>query len=98
MWFKEINEGLLLLIKVVPGASRTEIVGLLGNRLKIKVAAPPEQGKANAMLISFLAELLGLKKSNISVKFGKSSPEKNIVVQVSKSEQKELEKKLLTLA
>src|SRR5690554_3006126 len=47
-------------VKVVPRASRDEVVGWLGDRLKIKIAAPPQDGRANDALEAFLAERLGL--------------------------------------
>lgn len=48
-----------LQVKVVPGASRSEIVGRLGAALKVRVAAPPEGGKANREVLALLAERLG---------------------------------------
>ena len=63
-------------VKVVPGSSRTQITGILGEMLKIKVAAPPEKGKANQSLIAFLAKLLGLKKNDIEIVSGKTNPVK----------------------
>jgi len=53
-------QGYLLLVHVVPGASRTEIAGLHGGRLKVRVAARPEKGAANRELLKFLARRLGL--------------------------------------
>jgi uncharacterized protein (TIGR00251 family) len=46
-------------VKVVPGAARSEVVGVLGNRLKVRVAAPAEGGKANRALEKLLKEWLG---------------------------------------
>ena len=53
--------GVIFKVKVVPGSSRTVIAGVLGGMLKVKIAAPPEKGKANKALIDFLAGKLGLK-------------------------------------
>jgi len=66
----------LLWVKVVPGASRTAIAGTLGERLKVRVASPPEQGRANAALCAFLAKQLGLRAADVSVAGGSTSPEK----------------------
>jgi uncharacterized protein (TIGR00251 family) len=51
--------GLELRLKVVPGASRSAIAGVLGDRLKVRVAAPPEDGKANRAVIEVLVAWLG---------------------------------------
>ena len=71
-------EGVLLRVKVVPGASRTKVAGLIGDRVKITVAAPPEKGKANATLESFLAKLCGLRKRDVSVVAGRTSAAKSV--------------------
>ena len=65
-------------VKVVPGASRTEIVGPLGNRLKIRVAAPAEGGKANRALVDLLREWLGTR--DVEIVAGRSSAEKTVRV------------------
>lgn len=51
--------GFVLRIQVVPGASRSHIVGLHGDRLKVRIAAPPEDGKANAELTAILKAWCG---------------------------------------
>jgi len=68
------DDNVLLPVKVVPGASQTRCMGILDDRLKIAVAAPPEKGKANAQLIAFLAKKLSLRKKDIIVERGHSSP------------------------
>ena len=77
---RETDQGIILVVKVVPGSSRTTIGGLLENMLKIKVSSPPEKGKANQCLIEFLAEKLSVKKSAISIISGQSSPVKSIKI------------------
>jgi uncharacterized protein (TIGR00251 family) len=69
-----------LKVKVVPGSSRDEIVGWLGDALKIKVTAPPEKGRANEAVVSLLAERLGLPADAVTVANGHSSPSKVIVI------------------
>jgi len=51
---------LILSIKVQPGANRDEIVGIQGNHIKIRISAPPQDGKANGQLIKFLAKNFGV--------------------------------------
>lgn len=68
----------LLWIKAVPGASRDQIAGLVGDRLKVRVAAPPEGGKANKAICKLLAKALGVKASQVSIESGQANPEKII--------------------
>ena len=67
-------------VKVVPGSSRNQIVGWLGDALKIKVTAPPEKGQANEAVIELLAEALDLTTNDIEVLSGHSSPSKIIAI------------------
>lgn len=62
-FFQATCQGYLLRLTVVPGARHTEVVGLLGDRLKVRVKAPPEKGAANRELLDFLARRLGLPQS-----------------------------------
>lgn len=68
-----IDEGVRIRVHAQPGASRTQISGLHGQSLKIKIHAPPEDGKANAELCKFLAEVLGVAKSAVVLVSGASS-------------------------
>lgn len=75
-WVKRSPDGLELRIKVVPGASQTGIAGILGNRLKVRVAAPPENGKANAAVVKLLSEVLDGQQG--AVIHGQTAPEKTV--------------------
>lgn len=66
----------LLRVKAVPGARRNEIAGVLGDRLKVRVSAPPEGGKANAAICEVISEAVGIKATLVSVERGASSAEK----------------------
>jgi uncharacterized protein (TIGR00251 family) len=67
-------------VKVVPGSSRDQIVGWLGDALKIKVMAPPEKGKANEAVVELLSMTLGISSDDIEVVSGHSSPSKIIAI------------------
>lgn len=69
-----------LSLKVVPGSSRDEIVGWLGDSLKVKVKAPPEKGRANEAVVALLAERLGIDASSIAVVSGHASAGKVVAV------------------
>ena len=62
-----------LKVKAVPGASRSEIIGRLGEALKVRVAAPPEGGKANREILEMLAEKLGLPADGVTLVSGAAS-------------------------
>jgi uncharacterized protein (TIGR00251 family) len=70
-----------LSLKVVPGSSRDEIVGWLGDSLKVKVKAPPEKGRANEAVVALLAERLEIDASSIAVVSGHGSPAKVLDVE-----------------
>lgn len=65
-----------LAIKAVPGARRDEIAGRLGDRLKVRVAAPPEDGKANAAICALISAALGVRARDVQVVAGHSRAEK----------------------
>jgi uncharacterized protein (TIGR00251 family) len=78
-----------LRVKVVPGASRTEVVGLLGAAVKVRVAAPPEGGQANREVCALLADRLGLPLAQVTVVSGPASPNKVIgLVGIAETEAK----------
>ena len=79
-FFQPTCQGYILRLLVVPGAARTEVVGLQGDRLKVRVAAPPEKGKANRELLAFLARRLGLAKKAVELTLGAKSRDKVVTV------------------
>ena len=83
-WEKIISaseNGVQLVVKISPGASRTKIMGPYGDCIKIAVQAPPEKGKANSALIAFLAKILKTSKQNISIRTGLTSPQKVLFIE-----------------
>lgn len=72
--------GAVLAVKAVPGSSRDRVVGVLGDCLKLAVAAPAEKGKANAAIASLLAAQLGLPARSIELVSGAASPRKAFLV------------------
>lgn len=79
-WYKQNAEGYTLSIHAQPGAKRSEVAGLHGERLKIRLAAPPVEGRANDALVAFIADALDLPRSKVRILKGESSREKIVAV------------------
>ena len=80
------GDQLLLDIKAVPGSSKSQIAGLSENRLRIKIAATPEDGKANAELRAFLAKTLDCPKKDITLTAGEKSRLKTLALPLAAQE------------
>lgn len=80
-WYRRDADGsILLAVHAQPGARRTEIAGLHADALKIRVAAPALEDRANDALIEFLAERFDVPKRNVTLSSGQKSREKRFVV------------------
>jgi uncharacterized protein len=86
------SSGVRFAIKVVPGASRDRVVGLLGDALKVAVSKPPSGGAANGAVIQLLAKALGVREAQVTIVAGHSNPRKEI--EVSGITETELDRKL----
>lgn len=73
---EQSGDDVLIWIKAVPGASRDEIAGVVGDRLKIRISAPPQGGNANKAICKLLANSLGVKPNQLSIEHGGTSPAK----------------------
>jgi len=73
-------------VKVVPRASRNEIVGVEGEVLRLRLTAPPVEGAANAALLAFLAEVLDVPKRDVRLVSGQTSRRKVVAVAGLKAE------------
>ena len=88
--FRTIGDYMFLDIKAVPGSSKSSLGEVQAGRLKVRIAAAPEDGKANGELCSFLAKTLRLAKKDLVITSGEKSRLKTIRLPVSARE--ELEK------
>ena len=80
-WIQNAIVGCKIRIHVQPAAKKTEIVGLhVEDSLKVKVKAPPEDGRANEELIRFLASKLGMRKNEVEILRGHKSRQKDILL------------------
>ena len=72
------SEGVTFTIKVIPNASRTEVTGWLGDAIKVRLQAAPENGKANQALIQFFSSKLNCQRKQIVLESGEFSPQKRL--------------------
>lgn len=79
-WLRASGDDVVLNLHVQPGAKKTEIAGEHGEALKVRLGAPPVDGKANEALIEFLAERLGVPKSRVHLEAGQTSRAKRVCV------------------
>ena len=77
---RESKRGVVLAVHVVPRSARSEITGVHGQALKIRLTAPPVQGAANKALVALLAKTLGIAKGRIQIISGQTSRDKTLVV------------------
>jgi hypothetical protein len=80
VWVRPDGDGWLLELHVQPGAKRTGVVGEHGGRLKLKIAAPAVDNKANTHLLAWLAARLGVPKSAVHLVRGETSRQKTVAV------------------
>lgn len=84
-WFRWDGEDLILDCHLQPRASKDEFAGLHGERMKIRLTAPPVEGKANAHLIAFLAAAFGVAKSQVSLESGELNRQKRVRVRAPRT-------------
>ncbi|MDR0563659.1 MAG: DUF167 domain-containing protein [Azoarcus sp.] len=78
-WLTQTPDGsLILCLHVQPGAKQTGFAGLHGNDAKLRLAAPPVDGKANAALCAYLAKICGASKSEVQIISGETSRSKRV--------------------
>ncbi|MBI5394811.1 MAG: YggU family protein [Verrucomicrobia bacterium] len=79
-FLKQTPDGCELSVRVQPGASRSGLAGLHGTELKVRIKAPPVEGKANDALLEFLAETLRVRRSACEIVRGDKSRSKVVLV------------------
>lgn len=83
-WYRLQHGVIILTLHIQPGAKRSEITGLHGDALKIKLAAPPVEGRANKALLKFIAGLLDVPLRNVELRQGEQSRRKVVAIAGSK--------------
>ena len=77
---RETDGGVIVPVKAVPGSSRDNVVGVLGDCLKVATSAAPEKGKANAAIARTLAKALGVDRRSVELVSGPTNPRKEFRV------------------
>jgi uncharacterized protein len=80
-WYREDSAGVTFSVRVVPRASRSEVVGFHDGALKIRIAAPPVEGAANQELLKFLARRFAAPRASVTLIAGASS--KNKIIRIA---------------
>lgn len=83
-WLRRDGPDLVLQVQIQPRASSDAIAGVLGDRLKIRLTAPPVEGKANEHLIAWLARLFGVSRNQVILERGASSKLKQVRIRSPK--------------
>ena len=71
---------MMIRVRVIPNASRSEVVGRIGSTVRVKVAAPAIDGKANAELASFLSDFFEVKNRGVKIVRGQKGKEKTVEI------------------
>ncbi len=79
-WYRISDECITLTLHVQPGAKKTSIAGLHGDALKIRLAAPPVEGRANEALLRFIADLFKVPLREVHLKQGEQSRHKRVEI------------------
>jgi uncharacterized protein (TIGR00251 family) len=82
-WFRREKDVTILTLYVQPGAMRNEMAGLHGEALKIKLAAPPVEGRANDTLLRYIADLFSVAHRNVELRQGTRSRRKVVAIRGS---------------
>jgi len=83
-WYRRNGDIVTLTLHIQPGAKRTEVAGLHGDALKIRLAAPPIEGRANEALLKFIAESFAVPLRQVELKQGGQSRHKVVAVSGSR--------------
>lgn len=77
---------MIIALRVQPGAKRSRLMGMHGDRLRVAVAAPPVDGKANKALIRWFAKELGLRPAHLELVSGQTGRDKRVRVAAARSQ------------
>jgi len=82
-WYRSSGDCITLTLHVQPGAKQTTVAGLHGAALKIRLSAPPIEGRANEALLRFIADFFKVPLRNVELKQGEQSRHKRVEIRGS---------------
>ncbi len=94
-WCSVLRGGVRLAVQITPNASRTEVIGVLGEALKLKLQAQLIEGKANEALVKYLAKALDVPRSAITITHGLTAKKKLLEIISATLTPDEVEKRLV---
>jgi uncharacterized protein (TIGR00251 family) len=82
-WCSALDGGVRIAVQVMPNAKKTEVVGIIDDAIKIRLQAPALEGRANEALIRFLADVLNVSKSAVTLTHGQTNKRKLLEVKAA---------------
>jgi uncharacterized protein (TIGR00251 family) len=79
-WCSALPDGVRIAVQVTPNAKKTEVLGVHGDALKLKLQAQPIEGKANEALVKYLAKVLAVPRSAVTITHGHTNKRKLVEV------------------
>lgn len=89
-WYRVDGDRIILALHIQPGAKRTELAGVHDGALKIRIAAPPVEGQANAKLLDFLKKAFDVPSSQVILKQGSGGRRKVVEIHGSRRKPEDL--------
>ena len=94
---REAPDGVVFKILVQPRAAKNQVAGLYGEAVKVRLTAPPVEGKANKACTAFLAKSLGVAKSAVEIVSGRTARAKTVKIACTDAERAEIRRRVLGL-
>jgi uncharacterized protein (TIGR00251 family) len=95
-WCCSVAQGIRITVQIIPNAKKSEIIGLLDDALKLRLQAQPIEGKANEALIRYIADILEVPKSTVSIVHGQTSRRKIVEIRTPALTHEQVQRALLS--
>ena len=94
-WCSALPDGVRLAVQITPNAKKTEVIGVLDDALKLKLQAPPIEGRANEALVRYLADRLDVPRSAVTITHGHTSKRKLVEIRSARLKPAQVAERLL---